>query len=155
MRIGLSQRLRRVAPPEWWRLTTPRSLLLIIAGLAGLSYAWGISRDGLEPFYAAAVRSMGTNWHNFFSGAFDPAGTVTVDKLPGALWIQALSVRIFGYHTWAIVLPQVIEGVLSVLVLYRAVNRLRERRPPSLPPSSWRPVPRPSPSTGATSPTPP
>src|ERR1019366_10493384 len=124
----MSQRLRRVAPPEWWRLTTPRSLLLIIAGLAGLSYAWGISRDGLEPFYAAAVRSMGTNWHNFFSGAFDPAGTVTVDKLPGALWIQALSVRIFGYHTWAIVLPQVIEGVLSVLVLYRAVNRLRGTR---------------------------
>ena len=27
--------------------------------------------------------------------------------------------------TWAIVLPQVVEGVLSVLFLYRAVNRLR------------------------------
>jgi 4-amino-4-deoxy-L-arabinose transferase-like glycosyltransferase len=104
---------------------TPRLLLLLIAGLAGLSYAWGISQDGLEPFYAAAVRSMSINWHNFFFGAFDPAGTVTLDKLPGAFWIQALSVRIFGYHTWAIVLPQVIEGILSVLVLYRAVNRLQ------------------------------
>jgi 4-amino-4-deoxy-L-arabinose transferase-like glycosyltransferase len=93
--------------------------------MAGLSYAWGISHDGLEPFYAASVRSMSQNWHNFFFGSFDPAGTVTLDKLPGAFWIQALSVRIFGYHTWAIVLPQVIEGVLSVLVLYRAVNRLR------------------------------
>ncbi len=111
--------------PGRWSLTAPRLLLLIIAGLAGLSYAWGISRDGLEPFYAAAVRSMGTDWHNFSFGSFDPAGTVTVDKLPGALWIQALSVRIFGYHSWAIVLPQVIEGVLSILVLYRAVNRLR------------------------------
>jgi 4-amino-4-deoxy-L-arabinose transferase-like glycosyltransferase len=68
---------------------------------------------------------MAANWHNFFFGSFDPAGTVTLDKLPGAFWIQALSVRIFGYHTWAIVLPQVIEGVLSVLFLYRAVNRLR------------------------------
>ena len=56
---------------------------------------------------------------------FDPAGTVTLDKLPGAFWIQALSVRVFGYHTWAIVLPQVVEGILSVLFLYRAVNRLR------------------------------
>ena len=100
-------------------------MLLIIAGLAGLSYAWGISQDALEPFYAAAVRSMAVNWHNFFFGSFDPAGTVTLDKLPGAFWVQALSVRVFGYHTWAIVLPQVIEGVLSVLVLYRAVNRLR------------------------------
>jgi 4-amino-4-deoxy-L-arabinose transferase-like glycosyltransferase len=101
-----------------------RTFLVLIAGLAGLSYAWGISQDSLEPFYAAAVRSMAMNWHNFFFGSFDPAGTITLDKLPGAFWIQALSVRIFGYHTWAIVLPQVIEGVLSVLVLYRAVDRL-------------------------------
>jgi 4-amino-4-deoxy-L-arabinose transferase-like glycosyltransferase len=116
IRRGLGKRLR---------LTPPRALLVLIAGLAGLSYAWGISQDALEPFYAAAVRSMSMNWHNFFFGSFDPAGTVTLDKLPGAFWIQTLSVRIFGYHTWAIVLPQVIEGVLSVLVLYRAVNRLR------------------------------
>jgi 4-amino-4-deoxy-L-arabinose transferase-like glycosyltransferase len=47
-----------------------------------------------------------------------------VDKLPGALWLQALSVRTFGMHTWAIILPQVIEGILTVLVLYRAVARL-------------------------------
>ena len=100
-------------------------LLFLIAGLAGLSYAWGISQDALEPFYAAAVRSMAANWHNFYFGSFDPAGTVTLDKLPGAFWVQALSVRIFGYYTWAMVLPQVIEGVLSVLFLYRAVNRLR------------------------------
>ncbi len=107
------------------RPTVPRILLFLIAGLAGLSYAWGINQDALEPFYAAAVRSMAANWHNFFFGSFDPAGTVTLDKLPGAFWIQALSVRVFGYHTWAIVLPQVVEGVLSVLFLYRAVNRLR------------------------------
>jgi 4-amino-4-deoxy-L-arabinose transferase-like glycosyltransferase len=106
-------------------LATSRALLVLIAGLAALSYAWGIGRDGLEPFYEASVRSMAMNWHNFFYGSFDPAGTVTLDKLPGAFWVQALSVRIFGFHTWAIVLPQVIEGVLSVLFLYRAVNRLR------------------------------
>ena len=116
---------RSVRPGNRWRLTAPRLLLLAISGLAGLSYAWGISHDGLEPFYAASVRSMSQSWHNFFFGSFDPAGTITLDKLPGAFWIQALSVRIFGYHTWAIVLPQVIEGVLSVVVLYRAVNRLR------------------------------
>jgi 4-amino-4-deoxy-L-arabinose transferase-like glycosyltransferase len=107
------------------RPTVPRILLFLMAGLAGLTYAWGIGQDALEPFYAAAVRSMAANWHNFFFGSFDPAGTVTLDKLPGAFWIQALSVRVFGYHTWAIVLPQVVEGILSVLVLYRAVNRLR------------------------------
>ena len=93
-------------------------------GLAGLSYAWALGRDPLEPYYAAAVRSMSMSWHNFIFGAFDPAGTITLDKLPGAFWVQALAVRAFGVHTWVIVLPQAIEGVLTVLVLYRAVQRL-------------------------------
>jgi 4-amino-4-deoxy-L-arabinose transferase-like glycosyltransferase len=105
--------------PAWARPT-----LLAIAALAAVSYAWGMNGAALEPFYGAAARSMSGSWHDFFFGAFDPAGTVTVDKLPGALWPQALSLRIFGFHVWAMVLPQVIEGVLTVLVLYRAVNRL-------------------------------
>jgi 4-amino-4-deoxy-L-arabinose transferase-like glycosyltransferase len=101
-----------------------RPALLLIAALAGLSYAWALGSDPLEPYYAAAVRSMSMSWHNFIFGAFDPAGTVTLDKLPGAFWVQALAVRAFGVHTWVIVLPQAVEGVLTVLVLYRAVQRL-------------------------------
>jgi 4-amino-4-deoxy-L-arabinose transferase-like glycosyltransferase len=101
-----------------------RAALALIAALAGLSYAWSISQDMLEFYYGAAVRSMSLSWHNFIFGAFDPAGTITLDKLPGAFWIQSLAVRAFGFHTWVIVLPQVVEGVLTVLVLYRAVSRL-------------------------------
>jgi 4-amino-4-deoxy-L-arabinose transferase-like glycosyltransferase len=101
-----------------------RLVLAAIAILAAVLYAWAIGQDTLEYYYAAADRSMAMSWHNFFFGAFDPAGTITVDKLPGALWLQALSVRAFGVHAWAIVLPQVIEGILTVLVLYRAVSRL-------------------------------
>jgi 4-amino-4-deoxy-L-arabinose transferase-like glycosyltransferase len=102
-----------------------RSVVLVfLAGLAGLSYGWAASRDPLEPYYAAAVRSMSASWHNFAFGAFDPAGTITLDKLPGAFWVQALSVRAFGFHTWAVVAPQAVEGVLTVLVLYLAVRRL-------------------------------
>jgi 4-amino-4-deoxy-L-arabinose transferase-like glycosyltransferase len=67
---------------------------------------------------------MAMSWRNFFYGAVDPLGTVTVDKLPGALWIQALSIRLFGFHYWAVALPQVVEGVLTVLVLFRIVRRL-------------------------------
>lgn len=101
-----------------------RPVLLATAGLAGLAYAWGANRANLEPFYGAAARSMSESWHDFFFGAFDPRGTVTVDKLPGALWMQALSLRVFGFHVWAVVLPQIVEGVLTILVLYRAVRRL-------------------------------
>ncbi len=105
--------------PPW-----ARPALLAIAAIAALMYGWGMNGAALEAFYGAAARSMSSSWHNFFFGAFDPDGTVTVDKLPGALWPQALSLRVFGFHPWAIVLPQVIEGVLTVLVLYRAVRRL-------------------------------
>ncbi|MGA2209990.1 MAG: glycosyltransferase family 39 protein [Acidimicrobiales bacterium] len=98
------------------------STLAGIVAVAALLYAW---RAGsyLEIYYAAAVRSMSMNWHDFVFGAFDPAGTISLDKLPGAFWVQALSVRLFGLHTWTIIMPQVVEGSLTVAVLYRAVRR--------------------------------
>ena len=101
-----------------------RVVLLVIAAVAGLSYGWALSRDPLEPYYEAAVRSMSMSWRNFAFGAFDPKGTITLDKLPGAFWVQALAVRAFGFHTWVMVMPQVVEGVLTVLILYNAVSRL-------------------------------
>src|ERR1700678_3177829 len=121
--------------PRWRRLLTPwrspadqpawaRPALLGVAVVAVLAYGWGVAGASVEPFYGAAARSMSQSWHDFVFGAFDPAGTVTVDKLPGALWMQALSLRVFGFHIWALILPQVIEGVLTILVLYRAVRRL-------------------------------
>ncbi len=96
----------------------------MIAATAGLAYGWQANRDPLEIYYAAAVRSMSMSWHDFIFGGFDPAGTVSLDKLPGAFWIQALAVRSFGVHTWVLVAPQAIEGVLTVLMLYHAVARL-------------------------------
>ena len=120
---------------RWRRFLTPwrspadqpawaRQALLAIAAVAAVAYGWGMAGASVEPLYGAAARSMSESWHDFIFGAFDPAGTVTVDKLPGALWLQALSLRIFGFHIWALVLPQVVEGVLTILVLYRAVRRL-------------------------------
>jgi 4-amino-4-deoxy-L-arabinose transferase-like glycosyltransferase len=121
--------------PRWRRFLTPwrspadqpvwaRPALLAIAVVAAVAYGWGMAGASVEPFYGAAARSMSESWHDFLFGAFDPAGTVTVDKLPGALWVQALSLRVFGFHIWALILPQVVEGVLTILVLYRAVRRL-------------------------------
>src|ERR1700685_2065180 len=101
-----------------------RPALLGITVLAAVAYTTNLGGQQPELVYAAAVRSMAHSWHDFFYGAFDPAGTVSVDKLPGALWIQALSVRVFGLHLWAINLPQAVEGALTIPFLYRAVRRL-------------------------------
>jgi 4-amino-4-deoxy-L-arabinose transferase-like glycosyltransferase len=113
-----------------WRATGDqpawaRPVLLVIAAVSAFSYAWRASAPvNIEIYYAAAVRSMSMSWRDFFFGAFDPVGTITTDKLPGAFWVQALSLRLFGVHTWALVLPQVIGGALTILVLYHAVRRL-------------------------------
>ncbi len=99
------------------------SALLVIAALAGLSYAWALGRDPLEPYYAAAVRSMSMSWHNFLFGAFDPAGRSPLDKLPGRFWVQALAVRALRVpHLGHGAAPGASRASLTVLVLYRAVG---------------------------------
>ena len=48
----------------------------------------------IEPKRRRAVRSMSQSWHNFLYNSFDPAGFISVDKPPVALWIQVASVNI-------------------------------------------------------------
>ncbi|MEY9965155.1 4-amino-4-deoxy-L-arabinose transferase-like glycosyltransferase [Streptacidiphilus sp. MAP12-16] len=113
----------RPAPAPDQQPRYARPVLIVITAVAALLYAWDIQHSQFHPFYADAVRSMAGSWRAFLYGAFDPGNTITLDKLPGFLWPQALSARLFGFHPWALTLPQVIEGVLSVLVLHRAVRR--------------------------------
>jgi 4-amino-4-deoxy-L-arabinose transferase-like glycosyltransferase len=104
--------------PAW-----ARPALLAIAAVAAALYAWNITQAGLAPFYSVAVKSMSESWKAFFYGALDPSATVTIDKLAGSFLPQALSARIFGFHAWSVALPQVIEGVVAVLAMYRVVRR--------------------------------
>lgn len=70
---------------------------IVLAGLALLLNVWHLERNGLgNSYYAAAARSMTTSWKAFFYGSLDPGNWITTDKPPGALWLQALSARIFG-----------------------------------------------------------
>jgi 4-amino-4-deoxy-L-arabinose transferase-like glycosyltransferase len=113
---------------EFWRSPEgqppwARPALLGIAAVAALLYARNLAGAGLAPFYSVAVKSMSVSWKAFFYGAFDPKATITIDKLAGSFLPQALSARIFGFHPWSLALPQVIEGVVSVLAMYRVVRR--------------------------------
>jgi 4-amino-4-deoxy-L-arabinose transferase-like glycosyltransferase len=100
-----------------------RPALLAVAALAAVLYAWNIASVDFAPYYSVAVKSMSESWKAFFYGGFDPAATITIDKLGGAFVPQALSARIFGFHPWSLALPQVVEGVVTVLVMYRAVRQ--------------------------------
>lgn len=97
--------------------------LIGIAVLAAFLNFWGVwNDDAVNPYYTAAVTSMTESWSNFFYGAFDPSGFVTVDKPPVALWLQTISALIFGIHGWSVILPQALAGVGSVLLLYFLVK---------------------------------
>jgi 4-amino-4-deoxy-L-arabinose transferase-like glycosyltransferase len=97
--------------------------LLAICVLAAVLYGWNLNGGWGNEFYTAAVKSMTRSFTNFLFGSFDPAGVVTVDKPPGALWADALSVMIFGFHKWSVALPQALEGLAAVFLLHRTVRR--------------------------------
>lgn len=80
-----------------------------------------------NPFYDAAVRSMGMSWHNFLFGAFDPGAMLSVDKPPLDLWLQVASTKLLGWNSVALKLPEVLGGTLAVPLLYDAVRRAAGR----------------------------
>ena len=104
-----------------------RAGLWALAAVVSLSfalYAWGLSGNGLgNTYYSAAVRGMATSWHDFFFASFDPGGYISVDKPPVALWIGALSVRLFGYSSWSLLLPSAVAGAASAGLLWVTVRR--------------------------------
>jgi 4-amino-4-deoxy-L-arabinose transferase-like glycosyltransferase len=77
-----------------------------------------------DPFYDAAVRSMELSWHNFFFGAFEPGGSVAIDKPPIDLWLQVISVKLLGFSSTTLKLPEAFAGTASVPLLYVTVRRM-------------------------------
>jgi 4-amino-4-deoxy-L-arabinose transferase-like glycosyltransferase len=95
-----------------------------VTTLAGLLRFWSLGAVAGNPFYDAAVRSMGQSWHNFFYGVFEPSGQVSIDKVPVDLWLQVASVKLLGFTAVATRLPGVVSGVLAVPLLFDLVRRV-------------------------------
>jgi 4-amino-4-deoxy-L-arabinose transferase-like glycosyltransferase len=94
---------------------------MVVAGLLNL---WGLSINGwANTYYSAAVRSMTTSWHNFLFASLDRSGLMTVDKPPLALWVQALSARIFGFAPPSVLIPQALMGVAATALIYDLTRR--------------------------------
>jgi 4-amino-4-deoxy-L-arabinose transferase-like glycosyltransferase len=89
--------------------------VLRFTNLASLGYA--------NHYYAAAITSMAQSWHNFFFAAAEPGGSVSVDKPPVGLWLQTASAVVFGVNYFGLLFPEVMAGILSVIVLYHLVSR--------------------------------
>jgi len=97
--------------------------LALITALAAALRLIDLGSVRLDPFYDAAVRSMGGSWHNFFFGAYEPGGSVSIDKPPVDLWLQVASVKLLGWGSTSLKLPEALAGAVAVPLLYGAVRR--------------------------------
>jgi len=74
-------------------------------------------------YYTAAVKSMMQSWGNFFFVAAEPGGSVTVDKPPLGLWIEAVFAYFLGVSGFSVSLPNILAGVLGIPLLYVMVKK--------------------------------
>ncbi|MCY8570208.1 ArnT family glycosyltransferase [Bacillus haynesii] len=96
-------------------------VLILLAALILNTYnIW--QDDAANQYYLAAVKSMTQSFHNFLFASFDSSGFVSVDKPPLVLWIQTIFAKIFGVHTWSVILPQALAGAGSVYLLYALIK---------------------------------
>lgn len=114
----------------WPTLRLPRGLSWTALALIGIVVLAAVLRFGnidaigqANTYYTAAVESMLQSWHNFFFVAAEPGGSVAVDKPPVGLWLQAISAYFLGVSGFAVVLPQILAGIASVIVLFHLVRR--------------------------------
>jgi 4-amino-4-deoxy-L-arabinose transferase-like glycosyltransferase len=121
-------RIRTVKPSAGSRPHTrhswERPALLALLALTALAYIWDLSASGwANSFYAAAVQAGTKSWKAMFFGSLDSSNFITVDKPPASLWVMELSARIFGFSSWSILVPQALEGVAAVGLLFATVRR--------------------------------
>src|SRR5580704_111621 len=115
---------RTPAEPSKTSSTWDSRWLAAIVLLAAVLRLWRLNDNGYgNQYYAAGVRSMLENWHNFFFDAFDPNGFVSLDKPPAAFWIQVASARLLGFSGVSVLLPQALEGTAAVGLLYLLVRQ--------------------------------
>jgi 4-amino-4-deoxy-L-arabinose transferase-like glycosyltransferase len=106
-------------------LPLPRPELALLLVLAGVLNLWALEQNGwANEYYSAAVRSMSSSWHAFLYGSFDASGAMTVDKPPLALWVQVAFVKLFGFHSLSMLIPQALMGVATVALVYDMTRRL-------------------------------
>lgn len=100
---------------------------LIVAAIMVASFALHMlnikSIGYANEYYTAAVEAMLKSWSNFFFAAAEPGGSVTVDKPPLGLWIQAIFAYFLGVSGFSVTLPNILAGVLGIGLLYHMVKK--------------------------------
>src|SRR5215510_3429962 len=109
----------RLSTVLWTRLS-----VAALQAFTALLYRSGLDRNGwANAYYAAAVQAGTKSWKAFFFGSLDASNFITVDKSPAFLWVMEISARVFGFNQWSVLVPQALEGVATVAIVFAAVRR--------------------------------
>lgn len=117
-----SHRARPFTPPA--RSRCELAALAALLAVAAFVFFWNLTASGYaNEFYAAAAQAGSQSWSAFLWGASDASGAITVDKPPASLWLMALSIRLLGLSSFALLLPQALMGVACIYLCYAIVRR--------------------------------
>jgi 4-amino-4-deoxy-L-arabinose transferase-like glycosyltransferase len=106
------------------KFSSPIAILLAIMALAAALNFLNLNALGEgNLYYTAAVKSMLQSPSNFFFVVAEPGGSVTIDKPPLGLWLQAISALFLGVNGFAVMLPQILAGIFAIPVMYHLVQR--------------------------------
>jgi 4-amino-4-deoxy-L-arabinose transferase-like glycosyltransferase len=101
-----------------------RPALLALLAATAVLYLWDLGASGwANSFYSAAVQAGTKSWKAMLFGSSDSSNFITVDKPPAFLWPMEISARIFGLNSWSMLVPQALEGVATVGLVYLSVRR--------------------------------
>jgi 4-amino-4-deoxy-L-arabinose transferase-like glycosyltransferase len=106
------------------RLRSSGPIALVLVGSFVL-YVWNLAiNQWANSFYTAAIWSGSRNFEAAFYGSLDPSNAMSVDKPPAAFWLPEILVRIFGLHSWTVILPNALLGSATVGLVYLIARRV-------------------------------
>lgn len=101
-----------------------RGALVAVLALSALAYLWDLGRTGWGyGIYATAVQAGTRSWKAALFGSMDAGNFISLDKSPGSLWVMEVSARLFGLSSWSLLVPEAVEGVATVGLVYLCVRR--------------------------------
>lgn len=124
---SLRRELRASSVPSLAPARGPLDWIAVAALLlaAAFVFFWNLTASGYaNEFYSAAAQAGSKSWEAFLWGSLDASNAITVDKPPASIWLMALSVRLFGLSSFAILLPQALTGVACTYLLYATARRV-------------------------------
>ena len=133
--VGLKERkVTGGVPREGRRGTTTRPVrgaarwqrpgVVAVLALSAFAYLWDLGGTGWGyGIYATAVQAGMRNWRAALLGSMDAGNFISLDKSPGSLWVMEVSARLFGLTSWSLLVPEALEGVATVGLVYLCVKR--------------------------------